>query len=76
MTSNTYESKAGAEMLDYRTAARLINVTLGTLYSMVARGEIPFVRLGRRLVRFPRPQLEAWIESNTVTPAPKSGGAQ
>ena len=69
-------SDASGEMLDYTSAADYINVTRGTLYSMVARGEIPFVRLGKRLVRFPRMELDAWLERNMVRPTGRTGGVR
>ena len=61
------------EMLDYREAATLLGIKVGTLYSLVSRRQVPFVRLGNRLIRFPRPTLEAWIEARLV--APKDGSA-
>ena len=57
-----------SEMLDYRQAARLCGLKVGTLYSMVARREIPHVRLGRRLVRFRRPSLLRWMADREVQP--------
>jgi excisionase family DNA binding protein len=49
------------EMLNYADAARMIGVPIGTLYSWVGRRQIPHVRLGPRLVRFQRSQLDAWF---------------
>lgn len=34
------------------------------LYTLVADGRIPFVKLGPRILRFRRTELEAWIESH------------
>ena len=55
------------ELLTYSGAAALLGLKLGTLYSMVARREIPHVRLGPRLVRFSRCALTAWIGERTVS---------
>lgn len=54
------------QMLDYTSAAEFLGVKVGTLYSMVSRGQVPHTRIGRRLVRFPRPALEAWLGEHFV----------
>jgi len=36
-----------------------------TVYELIARGELPVIRIGR-LVRVPRPALEEWIVKNTA----------
>lgn len=50
-------------------AARLLNTTEKAIYNMVARGEIPHFRLGRRL-RFSRPGLVRFIEQRRA-PSPE-----
>jgi excisionase family DNA binding protein len=57
------------DYLTYRETAEYLGVAVGTIYSMVARGQIPHVRLGPRLVRFPRAELDAWLAARTVRPA-------
>jgi excisionase family DNA binding protein len=42
----------------------LLGVGRSTVYEMIARGELPVVRIGR-LVRVSRPGLEDWIAANT-----------
>lgn len=54
------------KLLNYRQAAEFIGVTLGTLYSMVARRMVPHHRIGPRLVRFDLTELRAWLERNSV----------
>jgi excisionase family DNA binding protein len=54
------------EMLTYAQAASLINMKLGTLYALVAQKRVPHVRLGRRLVRFSRGELNAWLRRHAV----------
>ena len=56
------------EIMTYAEAAKYLGLPLGTMYSMVARKEIPHVRLGPRLVRFPRTALSEWIRRRTVVP--------
>jgi excisionase family DNA binding protein len=38
----------------------------GTLYAFVHDGRIPHVRLGKRLVRFRRRDIEHWLKRHTV----------
>ena len=56
-------------MLTYQEAADVMGVKIQTLYTLVRRKQVPHVRLGRRLVRFPRRELEEWIRSRHVRPA-------
>lgn len=53
-------------MLTYKDAAKLVGVKLGTVYAMVSQRRIPHVRLGRRLVRFPRSELMRWLNERLV----------
>ncbi|HMI85973.1 MAG TPA: tyrosine-type recombinase/integrase [Polyangiaceae bacterium] len=54
------------ELLNYVDAAKLLSVPKGTLYAWVHRREIPFVRLGKRVIRFSRTELTRWLESKSV----------
>ncbi|WP_170230023.1 helix-turn-helix transcriptional regulator [Polyangium fumosum] len=54
------------DMLDYAGAAELTGLARGTLRSMVARRQIPHIRLGARLVRFQRKDLERWLRQRLV----------
>lgn len=47
-------------------AAEVLGLGRSTLYALVARGELPVVRMGRS-VRVPAAALEAWVSQNTVT---------
>lgn len=69
MTKTTAESTpepATTDMLNYREAAQLVGVPVGTLYTWVHEERIPHVRLGARLVRFPRVELERWLAARLV----------
>ncbi len=48
-------------LLDYREAARLLAVSERTVWSLVAKGELPAVRIGRA-VRIDRRDLVAWVD--------------
>lgn len=54
------------EMLSYVEASRMLGVPVGTLYFWVSRRRIPHVRLGKRLVRFRRAEIDAWIAKHQV----------
>ena len=56
------------EMMTYDQVAVLLSVPKGTLYSWRSRGLIPYVRVGRRLIRFRRSELEAWLAGKSVYP--------
>ena len=49
------------EVLKVEEAAALMRVTKNTAYELIAKGEIPSVRLGR-LIRVPRRALLAMLE--------------
>jgi excisionase family DNA binding protein len=54
------------ELLTYLQTSQIIGVPLGTLYALVAESRIPHVRLGPRLVRFRRSEIEAWLAAHNV----------
>ncbi|MEM9113971.1 MAG: helix-turn-helix domain-containing protein [Myxococcota bacterium] len=55
-------------MLGYAECSNLTGLAVGTLYSLVYRHQIPHYRLGRRLVRFRRTEIERWLEDRQVLP--------
>ena len=62
----TTKNEASPALLTYVEVEARTGLRRGTLYSMVARGEIPYVRLGRRLVRFQAQEIEAWLKKHSV----------
>ncbi|HEY3353786.1 MAG TPA: helix-turn-helix domain-containing protein [Polyangia bacterium] len=56
------------EVLNYPQTAAFCGFRLGTLYSLVSRKRIPHLRLGKRLVRFRRSELEKWLDEHRVEP--------
>jgi excisionase family DNA binding protein len=58
------------DLMTYDEAAKALHLKLGTLYALVAQGRMPHVRLGRRLVRFSRAALEAWLREHAVASVP------
>ena len=57
----------GVRLLTVKQAARLLGTTPASLYSMVWRREVPFVKLGRSL-RFDVEDLNALIEAAKFKP--------
>jgi excisionase family DNA binding protein len=56
------------KLLTINEASELTRLTTKTLYSKVCRREIPFVKLGGRLLFNERRTLE-WIDEHSVEPA-------
>lgn len=52
--------------LNYRDAARMIGIPVGTLRSMVCRRQVPHIRISPRVVVFDVAALEAWIAVRRV----------
>lgn len=52
--------------LNYREAARLLGIPVGTLRSMVCRRQVPHIRISPRVVVFDVAALEAWIALRRV----------
>ncbi len=64
--------KAGdALLLTVPQAAELLQISRDLAYQLVARGELPHIRLGMagRVIRVPRFGLEQWIAREAGVPA-------
>ena len=55
-------------LLTYQEAAEYLGLKVSTLYSMVHKGRVPHRRLGRRLVRFSKLELDVWLDSCAAGP--------
>lgn len=53
-------------LLTAAEAAEYLNTTETALRKRVQRREVPFVRTGKRGLRFDQVQLDAWIDERTV----------
>lgn len=53
--------------LTYKQASSLLEIPMGTMYSLVRTKRIPHVRLGPRSVRFIRTDLERWMQEHRVS---------
>lgn len=55
----------GPWLLDSREVSRVLGIGRTKVFQMMARAELPVVRVGR-CVRVPRGALHAWIKDRTV----------
>jgi excisionase family DNA binding protein len=53
-------------LLNKAEAARRLGFCERTVNSLMARGELPYIKLGPRTVRFKPEDVEAYITRNTV----------
>jgi len=54
-------------LISVKEAAKLLNISVHTLYSWVSEKRIPSVKMGRR-VAFDPEDLEAWVNKNKIAP--------
>lgn len=52
-------------LLTVPEAAKMLRISRNLAYELVARGEIPAIRLGR-VIRVPRGLLEEWLKSESA----------
>lgn len=62
------EPETSWKLLTYAEVEHEYRIKLGTLYSMVQKRQIPHIRIGPRLVRFQRAELERWLAERAVQP--------
>jgi excisionase family DNA binding protein len=63
------------EFLRIEAAAALCGLSRSMCYELVASGEIPSVRFGRRSLRIPRRQLAEWVERQSSQAVTADGSA-
>lgn len=59
-------------LLNYDEACQFLGLKRGTMYALVSQRRIPHVRLGRRLVRFSKAELERWVAERSIN-SPEKG---
>ncbi len=55
-------------LLRTEEVAALLGISRAWVYELVRRGEIPYVKMGKRAVRFPAEELEAWVAARKRLP--------
>lgn len=53
------------KLLTVTETAKLLRLSRAYTYELAARGDIPTIRLGRRII-IPRKALEHWLDDNTA----------
>ena len=56
-------------LLTVPETAKLLRISRNLAYELVARGELPAVRLGR-VIRIPRAALNDWVKASARGPVP------
>ena len=68
LASETSSTPAAAalsqEMLTVKEAADVLRVNVKTIYSEIAAGRLPYVQLGRRIIRIPRSVIASLISKS------------
>ena len=63
----TVESKEiMGNLMDVKQVAEVLGLAPGSVYHKISSGEIPFVRLSARCVRFRRSDIDRWIAERVV----------
>jgi excisionase family DNA binding protein len=52
-------------LLSYDELAALLNISKNSIYALVSRKRIPFVRIGPRTVRFIVADIETWLDERS-----------
>jgi len=58
----------GLALLTVAEAAELLRLRRSTMYMLVERRQIPYVRLSKRAVRFRREALDEYVREREVAP--------
>lgn len=64
---STDDQTSADSLLTLPEAADYLRLAKQTIYNLVNRGEIPYLKAGRQL-RFRKSDLDAWLESGAATP--------
>ena len=67
---NAPKSAAGRLLTPDEVASRL-SVSKRTVYRLAATGQIPVVRMSRKLLRFDPEKVEKWINESHLRPRPR-----
>ena len=66
MNDNASYDGHESDLLTVPEAAKLLRISRNLAYELVARQQLPCVRLGR-VIRVPRTSLDAWIASQAAS---------
>jgi excisionase family DNA binding protein len=60
------DERVRERLLDAGTAAEMLGLAVGTLRNMTWRGDLSYVKIGKRCVRYRESELLAWIDKHTI----------
>ena len=52
------------DIMNYEQVAKLLDLKVTTLYSLVSKGRIPHIKVGRRFIRFSKSRIMDWLKKN------------
>jgi len=64
------------QLLTRSQVCKLLQIPLRTLEHWMSLNEIPYIRVGRRSVRFDKGRIEEWLRERANMPAGKSDSAK
>jgi len=64
------------DLMKIDEVAQMLGYTIGFVYRLVYKRQIPFIKLSRKALRFKRESIERWIESRSKECQPESLAVQ
>jgi excisionase family DNA binding protein len=58
--------KAPDPLIDAKAAGKILAISEQTVWAMAKRGELPCVRFGKKITRFDRSDLLAWVGRHKI----------
>jgi len=62
------DNEAGPKWLAKKSAAQYLDCTTAYIERLIAQGELPYHRIGRKFIRFSRDDLDAFVAAGRVEP--------
>lgn len=59
---NSVKDKTGDELLNIQEVAKMLNMAVPSIYGLVHRRKIPYIKRGKKLI-FEKSQVEEWLKS-------------
>lgn len=70
------ENAPVSKLMNVYQAAEYLGCSPQVIWLWKAQGNIPFTRVGARLIRFNKDDLDAWIEKRTTRPGRGEGATE
>jgi len=59
------------ELLKTKEVCELLRINKQTLFNLIRKGKIPYIKLSDRCLRFTKDEVIAYLKKNTITPETK-----